>query len=51
MNRQRTARIILVTLATLSLATTSFASDWSQWLGPDRNGVSPETGVFGGVDH
>ena len=25
----------------------ALAQDWSQWLGPDRNGISPETGLFG----
>ncbi|MYA23756.1 MAG: PQQ-binding-like beta-propeller repeat protein [Gemmatimonadetes bacterium] len=23
------------------------SSGWPQWLGPDRNGISPETGLFG----
>ena len=24
------------------------SAGWPQWLGPDRNGISPETGLFGG---
>ena len=23
------------------------STGWPQWLGPDRNGISPETGLFG----
>ena len=46
---------LLVPLTLLLLAFPSFAQDWSrwqtagwpQWLGPERNGISPETGLFG----
>lgn len=30
----------------VALATTSSATDWSQWRGPDRDGASPETGLI-----
>ena len=29
-----------------SVPTRSHATDWPQWRGPQRNGVSPETGLF-----
>jgi outer membrane protein assembly factor BamB len=37
------------TIAAVILAASSFAgaADWPRWLGPDGNGVSPETGIFG----
>ena len=46
---------LLVPLTLLLCAFPAFAQDWSrwqsggwpQWLGPDRNGISPETGLFG----
>jgi outer membrane protein assembly factor BamB len=28
------------------LAASAFAADWPQWLGPDRNGTSPERGLL-----
>lgn len=32
--------------AMLLLAATAHAADWPQWLGPERNGVSSETGLL-----
>ena len=37
-------RILFSTLI-LSLALNTFASDWPQWRGADRNGVNPEKGL------
>lgn len=34
-------------ISILFLALPALASDWPGWLGPDGNGISPETGVFG----
>lgn len=31
--------------AMLAIASPSLAADWPHWLGPDRNGSSPETGL------
>jgi outer membrane protein assembly factor BamB len=36
----------LVTLAALVSATAGFAADWPQWRGPNRDGVSRETGLL-----
>jgi len=33
-------------LLTLTLASTSFATDWPQWRGPHRDGISSETGLL-----
>src|SRR5687767_9684402 len=33
-------------LLVLSTALSAFASDWPQWRGPQRNGVSSETGLL-----
>ena len=40
---KRTLLIILLVLCPLALA---LAADWPQWHGPDRNGVSKETGLL-----
>lgn len=40
----RTLPLLLVTLG--SLATQLSAADWPQWRGPDRTGVSAETGLL-----
>ena len=39
---------LLATLVTLCLysSVTTFAKDWPQWRGPDRNGISSETGLL-----
>jgi outer membrane protein assembly factor BamB len=39
-------RMVWLTLAALAVATPVHAADWPQWLGPDRNGVSNETGLL-----
>ena len=41
-------RILIITLSIVLLFLTSsgVAADWSQWLGPNRDGVSPETGLL-----
>ena len=36
---------ILTSLILLSLALNTFASDWPQWRGPNRDGVNPEKGL------
>jgi outer membrane protein assembly factor BamB len=41
MNRSRTSTTFI-----LAFAFTAIAADWPQWRGPDRNGVSKETGLL-----
>lgn len=36
----------LLCLLFTSIAATSFADDWPQWMGPNRDGVWPETGIL-----
>ena len=46
----RNARIALLALALSALAPSGSHAqdpDWPQWLGPQRNGISTETGLFG----
>jgi outer membrane protein assembly factor BamB len=43
--------LLLISIAALSLcfstlSVTTSASDWPQWRGPERNGISPETGLL-----
>ena len=38
---------ILGTSLALVLCSCWQSTGWPQWLGPDRNGISPETGLFG----
>src|SRR5947208_7121904 len=33
-------------LLTTSISLTILAADWPQWRGPQRNGISPETGLL-----
>src|SRR5207302_6624196 len=40
--RTLAARIAVV----FALGTSAFAADWPQWRGPDRNGLSSETGLL-----
>ncbi|HJT77784.1 MAG TPA: PQQ-binding-like beta-propeller repeat protein, partial [Gemmataceae bacterium] len=40
------ARLLLLTPALLLLAGAARADDWPQWRGPDRSGVSRETGLL-----
>lgn len=37
---------VLATILALSVAAWSHAADWPQWCGPQRNGVSEETGLL-----
>ena len=39
-------RIVSLLFLSYSLALSAFAGDWPQWRGPDRNGVSAETGLL-----
>lgn len=39
-------RIAAVFVLGLSVVTTAFAIDWPQWRGPDRDGISKETGLL-----
>src|SRR4029077_9551066 len=39
-------RIAAALVLGLSFVTTAFAIDWPQWRGPDRNGISKETGLL-----
>lgn len=39
-------RLISTMIVTLTLNTLATAADWPQWRGPDRNGVSKETGLL-----
>ena len=46
----RSALIALIALALPTLAPSGSHAqdpDWPQWLGPQRNGISTETGLFG----
>ncbi|MBT3604286.1 MAG: PQQ-like beta-propeller repeat protein [Candidatus Latescibacteria bacterium] len=37
---------LIITIALLAYPTFTNAADWPQWLGPDRNGISKETGLL-----
>src|SRR5437773_8238350 len=39
-------RILLATCLAFVILTPAWAADWPQWMGPERNGVSPETGLL-----
>src|SRR6476469_2469371 len=39
-------RRIVLTFFTLTLGLTLQAADWPQWRGPDRSGISKETGLL-----
>lgn len=39
-------RLFLATMACLTIASISLAEDWPQWLGPERDGISHETGLL-----
>src|SRR5262249_42403697 len=41
----RIMHLVLVLLLA-AVGTRAFAADWPQWLGPNRNGSSPETGLL-----
>jgi outer membrane protein assembly factor BamB len=38
------SRALLITIATQLACALALANDWPQWRGPDRNGISKETG-------
>ena len=40
------AALVTLCLYCSSLSITSFARDWPQWRGPNRNGISSETGLL-----
>ncbi len=40
------ARIVAIALTLMQIPAVACAADWPQWLGPDRNGISPETGLL-----
>lgn len=42
----RVSRTLVWTLAAAALALPAHADDWPQWLGPNRTGVSTETGLL-----
>ena len=42
----RTATRVTAAAAALLLSLVACAADWPQWRGPDRNGISPETGLL-----
>jgi outer membrane protein assembly factor BamB len=44
--RRSSSVCALGVLALLGAATTTRAADWPQWRGPDRNGLSKETGLL-----
>src|SRR2546430_17508486 len=37
---------MMIALAVLLCGAIGFAADWPQWLGPNRNGSSPEKGLL-----
>jgi outer membrane protein assembly factor BamB len=41
-----TSRLLLVWTGILSLSAAANAADWPQWRGPNRNGISKETGLL-----
>jgi outer membrane protein assembly factor BamB len=42
----RSRCILLATVFVFSVVSTALANDWPQWMGPDRTGVSKETGLL-----
>ncbi len=46
LRRGRTVRNLALVLGFCLLASVVWASDWPQWRGPDRDGVSKETGLL-----
>src|SRR5947208_14322608 len=41
----KSVRTLVLSLGVLSMARFSFADDWPQWLGPNRDSVWRETGI------
>lgn len=39
-------RMFLWVMVSIGMTTAALATDWPQWLGPQRTGVSPETGLL-----
>ena len=39
-------RIRTLTLVAVALTASAYASDWPQWRGPDRTGISKEKGLL-----
>src|SRR4051812_5774825 len=46
MTRTRLVMNALTVAASLGLVTTALAIDWPQWRGPQRDGISKETGLL-----
>ncbi|HVV71688.1 MAG TPA: pyrrolo-quinoline quinone, partial [Verrucomicrobiae bacterium] len=46
MNSSPRSCSLMACLATLSLTCSLNAEDWPQWRGPDRTGISRETGLL-----
>ena len=40
------SRLAALGFVLLAVATTTFADDWPQWRGPNRDGISKETGLL-----
>src|SRR5688572_29740058 len=47
MTRYASPLALLLASATAFAGLPAFAADWPQWRGPDRNGISKETGLLG----
>src|SRR5436190_10613441 len=45
-SRLPVALVFVLSLGVLVLAQTPVSTDWPQWRGPDRNGISKETGLL-----
>ena len=39
-------KVMLTAVVLLVVACNSLAADWPQYLGPDRNSISPEKGIL-----
>ena len=42
----RTQRLLGCSCCAVLLSLAAYAADWPQWRGPQRNGVSAETGLL-----
>src|SRR5437764_205770 len=46
MNLRRTCFEVATLCSAFVIASASHATDWAQWRGPERNGISKETGLL-----